>query len=102
MPGSLIVDRPAAGVLRLAISNPATRNALDHAILGAISDELAGLGDDVRCVIVTGAHGMFSSGYDISDLPPDDFPAQAEKLAAHPFGRGLTALAAADPPTLGG
>ncbi len=100
MSGSLVVDRPAEGVLRLAISNPATRNALDHAILGAISAELAGLGDDVRCVMVTGAHGMFSSGYDISELPPDDFSAQAEKLVAHPFCRGLTALDALDIPTL--
>jgi enoyl-CoA hydratase/carnithine racemase len=100
MPGSLIVDRPAEAVLRLAISNPATRNALDHAILGAISDELASLGDDVRCVMLTGAHGIFSSGYDISELPPDDFPAQAERLVAHPFCRGLAAFDALDIPTL--
>jgi len=96
----LIVDRPAPGVLRLAISNPATRNALDHAILGAISDELAGIGDDVRCVILTGANGMFSSGYDISEIPLHDFPAQAEKLVAHPFCRGLTALDALEVPSL--
>ncbi|HEV2775225.1 MAG TPA: enoyl-CoA hydratase-related protein [Solirubrobacteraceae bacterium] len=100
MSGSVIVDRPAAGVLRLAISNPAKRNALDHAILGAISDELAAIGDDVRCVVLTGADGMFSSGYDISDIPLDDFPAQAERLVAHPFCRGLTALDALDIPTL--
>ena len=100
MPGSLIVDRPAAGVLRLAISNPAKRNALDHAILGAISDELAGIGDEVRCVILTGAHGMFSSGYDISEIPADDFPAQAERLVAHPFCRGMTALDALDIPSI--
>jgi enoyl-CoA hydratase/carnithine racemase len=100
MPGSLIVDRPVEGVLRLTISNPAKRNALDHAILGAISDEVAGIDDDVRCVIVTGAHAMFSSGYDISEIPRDDFPAQAEKLVAHPFCRGLTALDALDIPTL--
>jgi enoyl-CoA hydratase/carnithine racemase len=100
MPGSLIVDRPAAGVLRLAISNPAKRNALDHAILGAISEEVAGIDDDVRCVIVTGAHAMFSSGYDISEIPRDDFPAQAEKLVAHPFCRGMTALDTLDIPSL--
>ena len=100
MPGSLIVDRPVEGVLRLAISNPATRNALDHAILGAISEELAALAGDVRCVILTGQHGMFSSGYDISDIPVADFPVQAEKLVAHPFCRGLTALDALDIPTL--
>jgi enoyl-CoA hydratase/carnithine racemase len=100
MPGSLIVDRPAEGVLRLSISNPKKRNALDHAILGAISAELAVLDDDVRCVMVTGEHGMFSSGYDISDIPVDDFAREAEKLVAHPFCRGLTALDALDIPTL--
>ncbi len=100
MPGDLIVDRPAEGILRLAISNPKTRNALDHAILGAISDELAAADAGVRCVILTGAHGMFSSGYDISDIPLADFPAQAEKLVAHPFCRGLTALDTLDIPTL--
>jgi len=100
MPGSLIVDCPAEGVLRLAISNPKTRNALDHAILTSISEELAGLDSDVRCVVVTGAHGMFSSGYDISEIPVADFPVQAEKLVAHPFCRGLTALDALDIPTL--
>jgi len=100
MPGSLIVDRPVAGVLRLAISNPTKRNALDHTLLGAISDELADLDGSVRCVILTGSHGMFSSGYDISDIPVADFPAQAEKLVAHPFCRGLTALGAIDVPTL--
>jgi enoyl-CoA hydratase/carnithine racemase len=100
MSGSLIVDRPAEGVLRLAISNPKTRNALDHAILGAISEELAALDRDVRCVMVTGANGMFSSGYDISDIPIADFSTQAEKLVAHPFCRGLAALDALDIPTL--
>jgi enoyl-CoA hydratase/carnithine racemase len=95
----LIVDRPAEGVLRLSISNPAKRNALDHAILGAIADELAAP-HDVRCVILTGAHGMFSSGYDISEIPAKSFSEQAEKLVAHPFCRGLTALDALDVPTL--
>jgi len=96
----VIADRPAEGVLRLSISNPKTRNALDHAVLGAISDELAVLASDVRCVILTGAHEMFSSGYDISEIPLTDFPAQAEKLVAHPFCRGLTAIDALDIPTL--
>ena len=100
MAGCLIVDRPAEGVLRLAVSNPSTRNALDHAVLGAISDELAVLGPDVRCVMLTGAHGMFSSGYDISEIPLADFRVQAEKLVAHPFCRGLTAIDALDIPTL--
>ena len=73
MAGELISDRPADGVLRLAISNPAKRNALDHAILDALTNELRSLDDDVRCVILTGEAGMFSSGYDIGQIPAQEF-----------------------------
>jgi enoyl-CoA hydratase/carnithine racemase len=99
MPGELIIDRPADGVLRLAISNPAKRNALDHAILDAILAELSSL-RDTRCVILTGRDGMFSSGYDIGALAPELFAEQAEKLVAHPFCDALAALDNADIPTL--
>jgi enoyl-CoA hydratase/carnithine racemase len=99
MPGALIIDRPADGVVRLAISNPAKRNALDHAILGAITERMSAL-DGARCVIVTGAGGMFSSGYDIGELSPDTFAEEAEKLVAQPFCDALAALEAADVPTL--
>ena len=99
MSGELIVDRPADGVLRLAISNPAKRNALDHEILAAITAELSALGD-VRCVILTGRGGMFSSGYDIGELDPETFADEAEKLVAHPFCSALAALDATDVPTL--
>lgn len=99
MSGELIIDRPADGVLRLAISNPLKRNALNHAILAAIADELSSL-QDTRCVIVTGANGIFSSGYDIGEIPPEDFAEEAEKLIAHPFCEALAALDAVDVPTL--
>jgi enoyl-CoA hydratase/carnithine racemase len=99
MPGELIIDRPADGVLRLAISNPAKRNALDHAILGAITEQLSSL-EDTRCVILTGSDGMFSSGYDIGELEPDTFAEKAEKLVAQPFCHALAALDATDVPTL--
>jgi len=100
MPGELIIDRPAEGVLRLAMSNPAKRNALDQAILAAITDELTTLDAATRCVIVTGANDMFSSGYDISEIAPQDFAEEAEKLVAHPFCAALAALDAVDVPTL--
>ena len=100
MPGELIVDRPANGVLRLAISNPAKRNALDHEILDAITAQISSLQDDTRCVILTGRAGMFSSGYDIGDLDPAVFAEEAEKLVAHPFCSALAALDAVDVPTL--
>ncbi len=40
--GKLLIDEPADGVVRLTISNPAKRNALDHPILDAISATLDG------------------------------------------------------------
>jgi enoyl-CoA hydratase/carnithine racemase len=99
MPGELITDRPADGVLRLAISNPSKRNALDHAILAAIAYELEAL-VDTSCVILTGAERMFSSGYDIGDIPAGEFAEEAEKLIAHPFCDALEALDGTDVPTL--
>src|SRR5215813_545680 len=91
MAGELLVDQPADGVLRLTISNPAKRNALDHTILDAIAAVLGDLGD-ARSVILTGAGGMFSSGYDIGDIPEDVFAEEAERLVAHPFAEALDAL----------
>ena len=38
--GKLLIDEPARGSLRLTISNPAKRNALDHPILDAITATL--------------------------------------------------------------
>jgi enoyl-CoA hydratase/carnithine racemase len=98
MPGQLLLDEPASGVLRLTISNPEKRNALDHAILDGIATVLGET--DARCVILTGADGMFSSGYDIGDIPDDVFSVEAEKLVAHPFTSALDALDAFDRPTL--
>jgi enoyl-CoA hydratase/carnithine racemase len=101
--GKLLLDEPADGVVRLTISNPAKRNALDHPILDAISAtlaELSGAGSPARCVIVTGAHGMFSAGYDIGEIPDEEFEERAERLVAHPFTQAIDALEAFPYPTL--
>lgn len=104
--GKLLVDEPIDGVLRLTISNPAKRNALDHPILDAISatlGELSGVGGSpshARCLIVTGAHGMFSAGYDIGEIPDEEFEERAERLVAHPFTLAIDALQAFPYPTL--
>lgn len=98
MPGELRVDAPADGVVRLTIANPARRNALDHAILDSLTEALRDI--DARCVVVTGADGMFSAGYDIGDLPPDTFAQQAEALVAHPFTEAIEALEACPVPTV--
>jgi enoyl-CoA hydratase/carnithine racemase len=101
--GKLLVDEPASGVLRLTISNPGKRNALDHPILDAITatlGESAAQPQRARCVIVTGAHGMFSAGYDIGEIPDDEFEQRAERLVAHPFTQAIDALEAYPLPTL--
>jgi enoyl-CoA hydratase/carnithine racemase len=101
--GKLLIDEPAEGVVRLTISNPAKRNALDHPILDAISETLAKLGEPgsrTRCILVTGAHGMFSAGYDIGEIPAEEFQERAEKLVAHPFTEAIDALEAFPYPTL--
>jgi enoyl-CoA hydratase/carnithine racemase len=101
--GKLLIDEPLEAVVRLTISNPAKRNALDHPILDAISatlDELSARSSGARCVIVTGAHGMFSAGYDIGEIPDDEFEERAERLVAHPFTQAIDALEAFPHPTL--
>lgn len=98
MPGELRIDAPCDGVVRLTIANPAKRNALDQAILDGIAGALADV--DARCVVVTGADGMFSAGYDIGDLAPGAFAEQAEALVAHPSTAAIEALEACPVPTL--
>jgi enoyl-CoA hydratase/carnithine racemase len=101
--GKLLVEEPAGGVVRLTISNPEKRNALDHPILDAITatlGELAAPGSDARCLVVTGAHGMFSAGYDIGEIPDEEFEERAERLVAHPFTQAIDALEAFPHPTL--
>jgi enoyl-CoA hydratase/carnithine racemase len=104
--GKLLIDEPAAGVVRLTISNPAKRNALDHPILDAITETLGGLAGAeahpprARCLILTGAHGMFSAGYDIGEIPEQEFEERAEALVAHPFTEAINAIEAFAYPTL--
>jgi enoyl-CoA hydratase/carnithine racemase len=100
--GSIRVDRPADAVARLTISNPEKRNALDHAILDAIAEQMPALADGIetRCVIITGEGRMFSAGYDIGDIPEEVFAEEAERLVAHPFHRAIEAVEEFPFPTL--
>jgi enoyl-CoA hydratase/carnithine racemase len=121
--GKLVIDEPADAVVRLTISNPEKRNALDHPMLDAIASTLAELAlgsvgarpvkpregsaagiaaaeRSARCVVITGAHGMFSAGYDIGEIPDEEFEQRAERLVAHPFTEAIEALEAFPYPTL--
>jgi enoyl-CoA hydratase/carnithine racemase len=92
--GKLLLDHPAETVARLTLSNPERRNALDRDVLDALAAVLAELdrGIEVRCVIITGAGGTFSAGYDIAEIPEQSFERDAEQLVAHPFHAGMLAV----------
>src|SRR5215471_18914645 len=101
--GKLLVDRPADGVLRLTISNPRKRGALNQPILDAISTVLgeeASPQSPTRCVLVTGSNGMFSAGYEIGEIGNGRFQEEAERLVAHPFTEAIEVLDAFAYPTL--
>jgi enoyl-CoA hydratase/carnithine racemase len=101
--GKLLVDRPASGVVRLTISNPKKRNALDHAILDAIVtalEEESAPGSQTSCMMVTGADGMFSAGYAIGEITNGPVQEAAERLIAHPFTEAIEAIEAFPFPTL--
>jgi enoyl-CoA hydratase/carnithine racemase len=89
--GKLILDEPAAHVLRIRISNPAKRGALDHEILDTLADTVREV--DARCLLITGDGPVFSAGYDIGSFDDErTFSQAAEKLVAHPFTRALEAI----------
>ena len=100
--GKLLLDSPAEAVVRIRISNPERRNALDHEILDALAETLPRLdrGIETRCVLITGAPPVFSAGYDIASIPAETFERDAEALVAHPFHAAMEALAGHPWPTV--
>jgi enoyl-CoA hydratase/carnithine racemase len=100
--GKLLLDSPAEAVVRLRISNPERRNALDHEILDAIAETLPRLdrGIGTRCLLITGAPPVFSAGYDIGAIPSETFERDAEALVAHPFHAAMDILGSHPWPTV--
>jgi enoyl-CoA hydratase/carnithine racemase len=100
--GKLLLDSPAEAVVRIRISNPERRNALDHEILDGLAETLPRLdqGIETRCVLITGAPPTFSAGYDLASIPAETFERDAEALVAHPFHAAMEALAAHPWPTV--
>jgi enoyl-CoA hydratase/carnithine racemase len=100
--GKLLLDSPAEAVVRLRISNPERRNALDHEILDAIAEIVPQLdkGIEHRCVVITGAPPVFSAGYDIAGISEQTFERDAEALVAHPFHAAMEAISRHPWPTV--
>jgi enoyl-CoA hydratase len=73
----ILVDEPAAQVRRITLNRPEKRNALDHALRGAIVRSLQEADQDpaIRVMIVRGAGKCFSAGYDLAGgSAGQDFP----------------------------
>ena len=96
--GKLVLDEPSAGVVRLRISNPERRGALDHEVLDALAETVRGL--DARCLIITGDGKVFSAGYDLGNLEGPEFERSASQLVAHPFHAAIEAIEAFDFPAI--
>ena len=91
--GKLLLDEPAENVVRIRISNPDKRGALDHEILDTLRDTVAGA--DARCLLITGDGPVFSAGYDIGNFSDESaFTDAAERLVAHPFTEAMDAIEA--------
>lgn len=69
-PESLRIDRIAASAVRLTLDRPEKRNALSTALRHAVCDALDGLAaaESVKAVVVTGAGGVFSAGFDLGEF----------------------------------
>ncbi|MEY2406899.1 MAG: enoyl-CoA hydratase, partial [Acidimicrobiaceae bacterium] len=63
----VLIDDPAPMVRRITLNRPEKRNALNHALRGALLDALraADADPDVRVMIVRGAGTCFSAGYEL-------------------------------------
>jgi enoyl-CoA hydratase len=71
------VDRPLDAVQRITLNRPEQRNPLSNALRGELFDALqrADVDPELRCTILRGAGGNFSSGYDLKQ----------DAAAAQPF-----------------
>lgn len=78
MSGVLLREEPADGVLLLTLNRPAARNAIDLALLDAMTDALAEFRTDARwrAAVLTGAAPAFCAGLDLKTFSAPDAPRQ--------------------------
>lgn len=55
------------GIATLMLNRPQVMNALNSQMRAEITEALNSIGDEVRCVVMTGAGAAFCSGQDLSD-----------------------------------
>ncbi len=62
----LRLDTDEHGVATLTLNRPEVRNAFDEELIVAITDAVAGLGPDVRVLVLRGEGKVFSAGADLN------------------------------------
>ena len=73
---TVIIER-VGQVLVLTLNRPKRMNAFTGTMLAMIVDACAAADtdDDIRCIVITGAGGHFSSGADLRAMAGDPAPA---------------------------
>ena len=66
----LLVERPRDGIARVTLHRPAKKNALSIALRDEVTATLERLAADgsVSVVVLTGAGGAFSAGFDLDEF----------------------------------
>lgn len=97
-----ILQSQTGGVLALTLNRPAKKNAITNAMYGVLADALAqaAAAQAIRCVTITGAGGVFTSGNDLTDFAA--VAAGGLDRATMNVFRFLDALADFDKPLIAG
>jgi enoyl-CoA hydratase len=99
---TLRYELTAAGVARIALDQPQTRNALSDQLLGELIVALQSAREDpsVRCVVLTSTHEkVFSSGGDLAGFA-EDLPLAHKHVASERFPRAFRLLGELGKPSI--
>ena len=83
MEEKLLLTEKKERICTIILNRPDRRNALSPLLLFELADTLTRLKEEgeVRCLVIRGAgEAAFSSGYDISAIPTNMTPEEAEAL----------------------
>lgn len=87
-------------VLELALDRPERRNAVDHETLVALAEAQLQAAD-ARAVVLTGRHGTFCAGADLTGVEGDEFGAALSRVLRGFGTMPVATIAAVDGPALG-
>lgn len=86
----------------VVIDRPERRNALDHDALAGLEDALGrARADQTRAVVLTGAHGHFCAGADLSGVEDTQFVQALRRVLLGLHGAAVPTIAAVEGAALG-